>query len=181
MPWCANEGPRPSLSSRVSSEWLCMSIKPGATNNPTASISVLPRPFTVPVLTMRSSITARSPTKPGCPLPSNRVPPRITRSYSGSCSQLVSRTSSSAASVTRPGNSEKTRVRYFEAIQNLLCRGNAGVRLPENSVTSDLIRGQSAMDGAREENATTTWMWEIEQSMEQLSRMAAFYGGSESR
>src|SRR5207247_260125 len=62
------------------SSWLCTSMKPGLTAMPRASTSVLPRSVTVPTAAIFSPDTATSARTPGTPVPSNTVPPRITRS-----------------------------------------------------------------------------------------------------
>src|SRR5262249_7635283 len=62
------------------SSWLWTSMNPGLTAWPPASSSTPPHSRTVPISTMRSPCTATSARKPGAPLPSYTVPPRITRS-----------------------------------------------------------------------------------------------------
>src|SRR4051812_3499502 len=54
-----------------------MSMKPGATTQPSASTSTSPRRL-VPTSVMWPSLTATSARRPGAPVPSTRVPPRIT-------------------------------------------------------------------------------------------------------
>src|SRR4051812_2962360 len=59
-----------------------MSMKPGATTQPPASSSSSPRSFG-PISRMTPSEIATSASRPGVPLPSTTVPPRITRSAIG--------------------------------------------------------------------------------------------------
>src|SRR4051795_4922270 len=54
-----------------------MSMKPGATTQPDASSSCSPR-RSGPISRMTPSVTATSATRPGAPLPSTTVPPRMT-------------------------------------------------------------------------------------------------------
>src|SRR5919201_2274848 len=56
-----------------------MSMKPGATTCPPASRVRLPSRLS-PTALMRSPVTATSARRPGAPLPSSTVPPRMTRS-----------------------------------------------------------------------------------------------------
>src|SRR5579871_3777454 len=70
------------LIGRVKSEWVLMSMKPGATARPCASITRVALPATRgPTAAMRPSATARSPEMPGLPVPSISRPPRIRMSY----------------------------------------------------------------------------------------------------
>src|SRR6202030_4072390 len=66
------------LIGSVKSEWVFMSIKPGATTSPSASMiffaASVPR---APTIAMRPSAMARSSATPALPVPSNKVPPRI--------------------------------------------------------------------------------------------------------
>src|SRR5262245_45279173 len=59
-----------------------MSMKPGATTQPVASLVRTARAATSPTATIRSPRMATSPGAPGAPLPSTTVPPRIRRSQS---------------------------------------------------------------------------------------------------
>src|SRR5262245_64942036 len=56
-----------------------MSMKPGATTQPVASSSLAPRRFG-PISRITPSAIATSAARPGAPLPSKTVPPRITSS-----------------------------------------------------------------------------------------------------
>src|SRR5215475_6162728 len=70
------------LIGRVKSEWVLMSMNPGATASPCASITrVALSPRRGPIAAMRPSATARSPPTPGLPVPSIRRPLRIRMSY----------------------------------------------------------------------------------------------------
>src|SRR5438045_2269522 len=66
------------LIGKVKSECVLMSMKPGVTARPSASITlVAPCGTERPSAAIRPSRTATSPTSPGRPLPSIKVPPRI--------------------------------------------------------------------------------------------------------
>src|SRR5262249_46605863 len=70
------------LIGRVKSECVFMSMKPGATARPSASITrVAPSVRRGPIAARRPSAIARSPATPGLPLPSIRRPLRIRMSY----------------------------------------------------------------------------------------------------
>src|SRR5690242_6929737 len=70
------------LIGSVKSEWVLMSMKPGATASPCASIVRVAVPSRCgPIAAMRPSATARSPATPGLPLPSINRPLRIRMSY----------------------------------------------------------------------------------------------------
>src|SRR5688500_9009350 len=58
-----------------------MSIQPGETYLPRASISVVPRSVTRPIFTKRPSLMATSPRIHGLPAPSSTRPLRMTTSY----------------------------------------------------------------------------------------------------
>src|SRR5437867_11056074 len=60
-----------------------MSTQPGVTSRPEAGISRCPGPTPRPTAVMRSPSIAMSAARGGVPLPSTRVPPRITRSCIG--------------------------------------------------------------------------------------------------
>ena len=66
---------------RAKSEWACMSMKPGATTRPVASMA---RPASPPrsgaIAVMRSPVSPTSARRPGLPVPSSTVPPRISQS-----------------------------------------------------------------------------------------------------
>src|SRR5258708_7421487 len=78
-----------------------MSMKPGATTRPRASISALPRPGTTPTAAMRSPRMATSPATAGAPVPSTMEPPRSTRSQSSRTSWQAENDSRSAAARKR--------------------------------------------------------------------------------
>src|SRR5579862_5303144 len=66
------------LIGRVKSECVLMSIKPGATASPAASmIFRAPSAICGPIAAMRPSAMARSAATPGLPVPSYKIPPRI--------------------------------------------------------------------------------------------------------
>src|SRR5262249_10948450 len=70
------------LIGRVKSEWVLMSMKPGATARPSASITrIAVAARRGPIAAIRPSATARSPATPGLPLPSISMPLRIRMSY----------------------------------------------------------------------------------------------------
>jgi hypothetical protein len=60
------------------SRWVWMSTKPGVTSLPVASITSVAVPSHAPTSTMRSPTMATSARRPGAPVPSITVPPRIT-------------------------------------------------------------------------------------------------------
>src|SRR5215212_711073 len=69
------------LMGRVKSECVLMSIKPGATARPAASIVLFASPARFgPMLAMQPAVIATSPGTPALPLPSNNSPFRIRRS-----------------------------------------------------------------------------------------------------
>ena len=78
-PWRIPLSERPSSMSDSVAQ-LSMLMKPGATARPVASTSMRPRPSTVPTATMESPTMATSPVRGVSPLPSSRVPPRMTTS-----------------------------------------------------------------------------------------------------
>src|SRR5579863_9339890 len=81
-PWRILLSPLPSTR-RVKSEWLCRSMKPGATTSPEASIVRLAVACSSrPTSAMRPSFTATEPSNHGLPLPSMMWPCTISRSYS---------------------------------------------------------------------------------------------------
>src|SRR5690348_1035149 len=55
-------------------------MKPGATTRPSTSSVLRAGSSTLPMATMRASRIATSVRRPGVPLPSTNVPPRMTRS-----------------------------------------------------------------------------------------------------
>src|SRR5580693_1197740 len=66
------------LIGSVKSEWVFMSIKPGAIASPSASIVLSAEPVRPgPTAAMRPPAMARSPAMPGLPAPSYKIPPRI--------------------------------------------------------------------------------------------------------
>src|SRR5882724_920123 len=66
------------LIGRVKSEWVLMSMKPGATARPPASITLVASvSSSAPMAAMRPSRMARSPGLPAAPVPSSSRPPRI--------------------------------------------------------------------------------------------------------
>src|SRR5437867_2135280 len=69
------------LRGRTPPDWSIMSIQPGDTYFPRASISVRPRPSTLPIRTNRPSRMATSARIQGFPAPSSTRPFRITTSY----------------------------------------------------------------------------------------------------
>jgi hypothetical protein len=71
-----------SGSSATSSAWVWTSMKPGATNNPLASITRAASPPGRPSATIRPSFTATSANCAGLPAPSSTRPPRISTSKS---------------------------------------------------------------------------------------------------
>src|SRR5207244_3229137 len=70
-------------------DWSIMSIQPGETYRPRASISVLPLASTFPIFAKRPSLIATSANTHGFPAPSSTRPPRITMSYSESAALLL--------------------------------------------------------------------------------------------
>src|SRR5689334_2576333 len=79
-----------------------MSMKPGATTSPVASISRLADPGSErPTATMRSPRTATSPRNHGLPVPSTTVPWRRSRSYSGSAADPGAANATSAVIHTK--------------------------------------------------------------------------------
>ncbi len=94
----------------VTSAWLWMSMKPGATTRPVASISVVAvTPGSGPTSTIRSPVIATSVTRGG-PSPPITVPPRISRSIT---SQACGRPAASAPRprTARPGPGRASAVR----------------------------------------------------------------------
>src|SRR5580698_297011 len=65
------------LIGSVKSEWVLMSMKPGATTRPDASMVLRAALAMCPTATIRPSLMATSPAAPGLPAPSNSIPPRI--------------------------------------------------------------------------------------------------------
>ena len=79
-PWRITDSTRGSLNIVPSAcEW--MSMKPGATASPRASItSAASSPSRPPIATMRPAESATSASTPGAPVPSNTVPFRMSTS-----------------------------------------------------------------------------------------------------
>ena len=66
---------------RAKSEWACMSMKPGATMHPAASTTRAASPGRAgATATTRSPRSPTSACRPGPPVPSRTVPPRISQS-----------------------------------------------------------------------------------------------------
>ena len=64
------------MRARVKSEWVLMSMKPGATTRPLASIMRAPAAvMSPPMAAMRPSLNATSARRPGAPVPSMTSPP----------------------------------------------------------------------------------------------------------
>src|SRR6267378_2768481 len=82
-----------------------MSIQPGDTYLPVASISCRPRPVTIPMRTKRPPLIATSARIAGLPAPSSTCPLRMTTSYIGTltvCAASVSATRTTARQATAP-------------------------------------------------------------------------------
>src|SRR5512144_139128 len=77
-------------------------MKPGAITRPSASISRVPRPVTVPTWASRPPCTATSPRRAGAPVPSTISPPRITRSWVGAEVVMGLYSTATAWSLTTP-------------------------------------------------------------------------------
>src|SRR5512147_1067559 len=77
-------------------------MKPGAMTRPSASISRVPRPATVPTSASRSPCTATSPRRAGAPVPSTISPPRITKSWVGAEVVMGLYSTATAWSLTTP-------------------------------------------------------------------------------
>ena len=84
-PCRTTDSARGSAESELSPcEW--MSMKPGATASPRASISTVPfARMRGATDTMRPALTATSATRPAVPVPSNTMPPRMIRSCAARC------------------------------------------------------------------------------------------------
>src|SRR5688500_5999759 len=80
-----------------------MSMKPGATTRPLASITRPAAPFIVePIAAIASPLIARSARYHGAPVPSITRPPRTMRSYRGGCAAAVrARAPATAAPMTK--------------------------------------------------------------------------------
>src|SRR6185369_9331753 len=75
-PWAIDERARGSTSS-VASEWLWISMKPGATTRPLMSMDCsASRPSRLPTETIRPAEMPMSAARGALPVPSTRVPPR---------------------------------------------------------------------------------------------------------
>src|SRR5690606_15475905 len=78
-PWLVFAAISPASSAR--SSWVCTSMNPGASARPCASITSRPcHPRKSPITVICPSVTARSPTVGGVPLPSNSSARWINRS-----------------------------------------------------------------------------------------------------
>ena len=96
---------------RVKSEWVWMSMKPGATICPEASISrCASRPSQSPTAVMRPFFMATSARRAGVPFPSITCPPRINRS-SIRCSSIPGPMARESAASYEPANGPWTRRR----------------------------------------------------------------------
>src|SRR5215216_6335068 len=74
---CAMELRARGSTRSVASEWLCMSMKPGATTKPLMSSDwVVSRPSRLPMQAIRPSAIPTSAVRGGPPVPSTSVPPR---------------------------------------------------------------------------------------------------------
>ena len=94
---------------RVKSEWVWMSMKPGTTICPEASISrCASRPSHSPTAVMRPFLIATSAHRAGVPFPSITCPPRINRS-STRCSSMSGPMSREFAASCEPANSSWAR------------------------------------------------------------------------
>ena len=73
------------LIGSVKSEWVLMSMKPGATARPAASmVFAAGSSIGEPIAAIRPSLMATSAATPALPLPSNTSPPRIRMSCTAS-------------------------------------------------------------------------------------------------
>jgi hypothetical protein len=77
-PWY-DDGLSSGSQNTCASKWVWMSMKPGATAHPDASTSTVPSSFG-PISSINPRVMATSAIRPGSPVPSKTVPPRITRS-----------------------------------------------------------------------------------------------------
>ena len=81
IPWVILLAARGSTRT-LYSDWPSMSMKPGATTRPVASMRRLARaPERSPTAAIRSPITPTSARRQGAPVPSTTRPPAKTRSY----------------------------------------------------------------------------------------------------
>src|SRR5580700_6850426 len=112
------------LIGSVKSEWVFMSIKPGATASPAASmifraVPAMPRP----IAAMRPpAMATSSPAAPALPAPSNNIPPRMMKSYTApDCRGLVAppsgRRQVDSAKWTAPSGRRPDA--YFNAVETL--------------------------------------------------------------
>ena len=70
-------GSQPICASR----WVCVSINPGVTIWPVASMTSFASPSTWPIAAITPSLIAKSPSTGSAPVPSTKDPPRIIMSY----------------------------------------------------------------------------------------------------
>src|ERR1035437_166904 len=127
-----------------------MSMKPGATAQPDASSSRSPRRFG-PISWITPPVIATSATRPGAPLPSNPVPPRIARSAGISTSlhswyeplEPVDRRSGGSSAVHRHNYSRDLRRAFAgqeeDCVRDVLRRPVALQRLAELDYRVDVV------------------------------------------
>ncbi len=100
------------FSNSPPSTWLCVSMKPGATISPVASITRSSlRGLNLPIPAIRSPTMRTSALRPGLPVPSTTVPPVISsRLDAGSTAQLSAESPNTPPAATTRKNSPRDKL-----------------------------------------------------------------------